>query len=87
MFEKSKGGMGKLKRETICLQYTHFSVHSITHQNANIQWAGNIQKLGLQKDREKDTEEIKYFFPDFSYKFCQLMLTTHLCAPPNTLRL
>lgn len=50
-----RGGIGKLRRETICLQYTQSSVHSITHPNANTisQWASDIQKLGLQRDREK----------------------------------
>lgn len=58
------GGMGKWKRETICLQYTHFSVHSITHQNANtvVQWVGDVQKLSLQKDREKIRKKLNTSF-------------------------
>lgn len=60
---KGGQGTGKLKRETICLQYTHLSVHSITCQNANttFQRAGDIQKRSLQRDRGKTLKKLNTF--------------------------
>lgn len=79
---KGGQGTGKLKRETICLQYTHLSVHSITCQNANTtsQWAGNIQKLRLQRDKGKIQKKFNTF-SRFLPKFCQLAWdNTYLCS-------
>lgn len=79
---KGGQGTGKLKRETICLQYTHLSVHSITRQNANTtsQWAGNIQKLRLQRDKGKIQKKFNTF-SRFLPKFCPLTRdNTSLCS-------
>lgn len=83
---KGGRGTGKLKRETICLQYTHLSVHSITCQNANttFQWAGDIQKLSLQRDREKIQKKLNTF-SRFLPKFCQLTWdNTRLCSSSHS---